>query len=183
MAVPPPTDRLTFREMAADDLDAMFGLLGDPAVVWVYPRPYTRDEVRDRIERNRHEYRERGFGLWIVTEGATGAFVGECGLTQQDFAGTTEIEVAYQLRQEFWGRGLATEAAAACVAFARDVARLDRIVALVDPRNDASKRVAAKIGLAWERDVPVPGKTLGVYAATFDRDRPAGQLATTSPSS
>ena len=150
--------------MATDDLDAMFDLLGDPVVVWVSPRPYTRDEVRDWIERNRREYRERGFGLWIATERATGAFAGECGLTQQAYDGSTAIEVAYQLRPEFWGRGFATEAAAACLAFARDVARLDRIVALIDPRNDASKRVAAKIGLTWERDVPVPGKTLGEYA-------------------
>ena len=67
--------------------------------------------------------------------------------------------MAYQLRPEFWGRGLATEAAAACVAFGWDAASLARIVALIDPRNDASKRVAAKIGLTWERDVPVPGKT------------------------
>lgn len=165
--VPPPTERLAFREMEPDDLDVMFALLGDPVVVWVSPRPYTRDEVRDWIERNRREYRERGFGLWMVTERATGSFVGECGLTQQAFAGTTEIEVAYQLRPEFWGRGLATEAAAACLVFARDVAGLPRVVALIDPRNDASKRVAAKIGLAWERDVPVPGKTLGVYGVRF----------------
>ena len=166
-AVPPPTDRLAFREMTADDLDLMESLLGDPTVMWVNPRAWTRDEVRRWIDRNEHEYRERGFGLWIVTERATGAFVGECGLTKQVFAGTSEIEVGYQLRPEFWGRGLATEAAAACVAFGRDVAGLDRIVALIDPRNEASKRVAAKIGLTWERDVPVPGKTLGVYGTRF----------------
>ena len=132
-----------------------------------YPKPFSRDDVRRWIARNRHEYRERGFGLWIVTERKTGAFVGECGLTQQVFAGTSEIEVGYQLRPAFWGRGLATEAAAACVAFGRDVAGLNRIVALIDPRNDASKRVAAKVGLTWERDVAVPGKPLGVYGTRF----------------
>ena len=167
MAVPPPTERLAFREMSVDDLDTMESLLGDATVMWVYPKPFTRDEIRRWIARNEHEYRELGFGLWLVTERATGAFVGECGLTRQAFAGTSEIEVGYQLRTEFWGRGLATEAAAACVAFGRDVAGLDRIVALIDPRNDASKRVAAKIGLTWERDVPVPGKTLGVYGTRF----------------
>ena len=50
MAVPPATDRLAFREMDAADLDVMFGLLGDPVVVWVSPRPHTRDEVRDWID-------------------------------------------------------------------------------------------------------------------------------------
>ena len=169
MAVPPPTDRLTFREMHEPDLDAMTGLLGDARVMWVYPRPWTRDEVGRWIRRNESEYRERGFGLWIIVARETGEFIGECGLTQQAFAGAVEIEVGYQLRPEFWGRGLATEAAGACVAFARDVAGLPRIVALIDPRNDTSKRVAAKNGLRWERDVPVPGKTLGVYAIDFER--------------
>jgi RimJ/RimL family protein N-acetyltransferase len=169
MAVPPPTERLTFREMHDADLDLMAGLLGDARVLWVYPRPWTRDEVARWIRRAESEYRERGFGLWIIEERETGAFVGECGLTQQVFAGTVEVEVGYQLRPESWGRGLATEAASACIDFARDVAGLARVVALIDPRNDASKRVAAKIGLRWERDVEVPGKTLGVYAIDFGR--------------
>jgi RimJ/RimL family protein N-acetyltransferase len=157
--------------MDAADLDLLVGLLGDPRVMWVYPRPWTRDEIARWIRRAQSEYRERGFGLWIVEDRRSGELVGECGLTKQVFAGTTEIEVGYQLRPAFWGRGLATEAAGACVAFARDVARLPRVVALIDPRNDASKRVAAKIGLRWERDVPVPGKTLGVYGIDFDDGR------------
>ena len=85
MAVPPPTERLTFREMHEADLDLMAGLLGDARVMWVYPRPWTRDEIARWIRRAESEYRERGFGLWIVEERETGAFVGECGLTQQVF--------------------------------------------------------------------------------------------------
>ena len=154
------------------DLDAMTGLLGDPRVMWVYPRPWTRDEVDRWIRRNESEYRERGFGLWIVEERETGAFVGECGLTQQAFAGSAPRSRS----ATSCGRSSGVAASrprrpGACVAFARDVARLARIVALIDPRNDASKRVAAKNGLRWERDVAVPGKTLGVYAIDFGEPR------------
>src|SRR4051794_7139915 len=106
MAVPPPTPRLAFREMTLADQPDMERLLGDPEVMWVYPRPYDAERVRDWIEWNRRLYRDRGFGLWLLTLRDTGAFVGECGLTPQEVEGTTEIEVGYQLLKEFWGRGL-----------------------------------------------------------------------------
>jgi 2-haloacid dehalogenase len=165
MPTPPPTARLAFREMAPADLEMMSSLLGDPAVMWVYPHPYSRNEVRDWIDRNQRTYRERGFGLWLLTSRESGEFVGECGLTPQEVGGANEIELAYHLRPEFQGRGLATEAATACLEFARE-AGLKRIVSLIDPRNVASQRVAAKIGLAFEQDVQVPGKVLRVYATT-----------------
>jgi RimJ/RimL family protein N-acetyltransferase len=165
MAIPLPTRRLAFREMTPADIDDLAGLLGDPEVLWVYPRPYTRDEVRGWIEWNLGLYEKQGFGLWYLTLNDTGEFVGECGLTPQQVEGATEIEVGYHICPKFWGRGLATEAAGACRSFARDVARLDRLVALIDPRNLASQRVAAKIGLTFEREAAVPGKVLRVYSS------------------
>jgi RimJ/RimL family protein N-acetyltransferase len=167
MPVPGPTERLTFREMTPDDLDLLVGLLGDPEVMWVYTHPFSRDEVRAWIEWNARMYREHGFGLWILALRENGAFVGECGLTVQTVAGVTEIEIGYQLLPGAWGRGLATEAAAACRDFARDVAGLERVVAFIDPRNVASQRVAGKIGLAFEREVEIPEKTLWLYAQAF----------------
>ena len=167
MPVPPPTERLEFHEMTLADLDDMAALLGDPAVMWVYPRPYTRDEARDWIERNQRTYRELGFGLWLLRLRATGEFVGECGSTPQVVEGTAEIEVGYHIRTPFQGLGLATEAAGASRAFARDVAGLPRLVALIDPRNSASQGVASKIGLSLEREATFPTKILGVWASAL----------------
>ena len=173
MPVPPPTARLVFREMTPDDLDAMHRLLGDPVVMWVYPEPYTREQVAEWIAMNRRSYRDRGFGLWILALRETGEFVGECGLTPQALATGPEIELGYHVLPGFQGHGLATEAAVACRDFARDVARLDRIVSLIDPRNLASQRVAAKVGLVLEGEIAVPTKVLGVYATSFQA--PAGR--------
>ncbi len=150
--------------MTPADLDDMAGLLGDPVVMWVYPRPYTRDEALDWIERNRRTYRDVGLGLWLLRLRETGEFVGECGLTPQVVEGTAEIEVGYHIRTPFQGRGLATEAAAASRDFAREVAGLRRLVALIDRRNLASQRVAAKIGLSFEREATFPTKVLGVWS-------------------
>jgi RimJ/RimL family protein N-acetyltransferase len=167
MPVPPSTAHLDFREMTTADLDDMATLLGDPAVMWVYPHPYSRGEALEWIERNLKLYGERGYGLWLLTLRGTGEFVGECGLVPQVVEGETQIEVGYHIRPALWGRGLATEAVTACRDFARDVAGLDRIVALIDPRNVASQRVATKAGLTFEREATVPGKVLRVYATAL----------------
>jgi RimJ/RimL family protein N-acetyltransferase len=50
------------------------------------------------------------------------------------------------------GRGYATEAAAACRDFARDVLQESHLVAIIHPDNDASRRVAEKIGLHFEEE-------------------------------
>ena len=173
MPVPGPTERLTFREMTIDDADLLVALLGDPDVMWVYPHPFSRDEVQAWIDWNVQSYHARGFGLWVLALRDSGDFVGECGLTVQTVAGVTEIEVGYQLLPAFWSRGLATEAVAACRDFGRDIAGLERVVAFIDPRNIASQRVAAKVGLAFEREVRIPEKTLWLYAQAI-RDRPPG---------
>lgn len=167
MPVPRPTQRLVFREMTGADEPLLRSLLGDPEVMWVYDSPFDAALVRDWIDWNLRLYAERGFGLWILTSRQTGEFVGECGLTEQVVEGVTEVEVGYQLHRRFWGRGFATEAAAACRDHARDVVGLDRLVALIDPRNLASQRVAVNIGLAHERDAAFPTKVLRVYAAAL----------------
>jgi RimJ/RimL family protein N-acetyltransferase len=152
MPVPPSTPRLAFREMTPDDLDDMAALLGDPEVMRYYPHPKSRDEALAWIAWNQRLYREYGVGLWLLTLREGGEFVGDCGLTPQQIEGADEIEVGYHVRAAFQGRGLATEAAAACRDYARDVLGVDRLIAIIDPGNRPSQRVAEKLGLVAERD-------------------------------
>jgi len=120
----------------------MAALLGDPKVMRYYPRPKTREEALGWIEWNLGLYRARGFGLWIVSLRETGEFVGDCGLTVQEVEGTNEIEVGYHVRPAFQGRGYATEAGAASRDHAREVLGCSRLIAIIDPANVPSQRVA-----------------------------------------
>jgi RimJ/RimL family protein N-acetyltransferase len=158
MPAPPPTLRLAFREMTPDDLDDMAGLLGDPQVMRYYQCPKTREEASAWIAWNRRLYHDHGVGLWLVTLRESGEFVGDCGLTPQQVDGVTEIEVGYHVRTARQGRGLATEAAAACRDHARDVLGLERLIAIIDPRNRPSQRVAEKLGLVVERESDNQGR-------------------------
>ena len=149
--VPAPTPRLAFRLMAADDLDDMAALLGDPAVMRHYPSPKTRAEALAWIEWNQRLYREHGYGLWVVTVRDSGEFVGDCGITPQEIEGVVELEVGYHVRADLQGQGYATEAAAACRDYARDIVGAQRLIAIIRPDNRPSQRVAEKIGLPFER--------------------------------
>lgn len=151
--------------MTAGDLDDMAALLGDPEVMRYYPRPKNRDEARAWIDWNQRLYRQQGFGLWLLTLRATGEFVGDCGLTPQRVEGTTDIEVGYHICAALQGLGYATEAAAASRDHARDVLGVKRLIAIINPENVPSQRVAEKIGLAYERDaISRSGELVRIYA-------------------
>ncbi|RAX43635.1 GNAT family N-acetyltransferase [Arthrobacter sp. AQ5-06] len=149
--LPNPTDRLRFRQMTSADLDSMSALLGDPTVMTYYPAPKSRDEAAQWIAWNEANYATHGYGLWIV-ETHDGEFLGDCGLTWQHVNGHCELEAGYHMRAEVQGRGYATEAAAACKDFARDVLHVQRLVAIIHPDNLASRRVAEKIGMRHIED-------------------------------
>jgi RimJ/RimL family protein N-acetyltransferase len=154
---PATTSRLRFREMTADDLEAMAAMLGDPDVMAYYPAPMTRQEAAAWIAWNERNYADLGYGLWIL-ETHDGEFVGDCGLTWQRVGGAARLEVGYHVRRDRQGLGYATEAAAACRDFARDVLGASELVAIVHPENIASRRVAEKLGMRRAGDEPVrPG--------------------------
>lgn len=170
MTVPDPTPRLAFRQMSPDDLDDMAALLGDPRVMRYYPRPKDRDQALAWIEWNQRLYRQEGHGLWLLTLRSTGEFVGDCGLTPQEIEGTVDIEVGYHVRADLQGCGYATEAAAACRAYARDVLGAKRLIAIINPENTPSQRVAEKIGLSYERDATYGAELhlpVRIYAAAL----------------
>ncbi|MEO3794774.1 GNAT family N-acetyltransferase [Nonomuraea sp. B10E15] len=166
-SLPGPTQRLSFREMTGEDLDDMAALLGDPEVMRYYPRPKTREEASGWIEGNQRLYRKYGHGLWLITLRDIGEFVGNCGLTPQDVEGTVHIEIGYLVRAELQGNGYATEAAAACRDYARDVLHLDKLIAIINPDNVPSQRVAEKLGLSLERHATYNERQQRIYVGNL----------------
>jgi RimJ/RimL family protein N-acetyltransferase len=160
--------------MADADLDDLAALVGDEEVMRFYPKPLTRGEARDWIDRNQRRYRDHGFGLWTISLRDGGQFVGDCGLTLQHVNGADELEVGYHVRPAMQGQGYATEAAAAARDFARDVLEAGRLIAIINPLNAQSRRVAEKIGLTVEKHAVAPNGTEAViYAAGLRSGSPS----------
>jgi RimJ/RimL family protein N-acetyltransferase len=161
----PASERIVFRRMTDADLDDMAALLGDAEAMKFYPRPKTRDEARDWITWNHRNYAEYGYGLWVI-ETPAGEFIGDCGLTWQPVGERRELEVGYHVRRALQGQGYATDAAEACREFARATRAASHLVAIINPENLASRRVAEKIGLRLEEELDGERPSV-VYGATL----------------
>lgn len=105
------------------------------------------------LEMNVKHWAGHGFGMWMLRDAATAAVIGRAILRHLDVEGVDEIEVGYGFMPEYWGRGLATEIAQACIRIGFDQLRLPSLVAITTPANLASQRVMTKAGLAYERDI------------------------------
>jgi RimJ/RimL family protein N-acetyltransferase len=127
------TERLVIRPPSPEEREELLALWTDPANSRVYGDA-TPEQVRAWVA-----------GVpSVVFENATGELVGDCSLHFD--TGFGDWELSYGFRRDRWGRGYATEAAAACVRHGFDELGVERIVADVDPANAASRRVLAKCG-------------------------------------
>jgi RimJ/RimL family protein N-acetyltransferase len=137
------TARLHLRANQKNDADALARLWSDPEVTRFAGGPRNYEHVRALVEggaASAGEYR------WTVVDRQTGEVFGECGLIHKVVESRPETELIYYLFPNAWGRGIATEAAGAALAFAEKELGLVRLIALVDPSHEASRRVAIKLG-------------------------------------
>lgn len=147
------TQRLIFRSLEADDLDDLYALYQDPKVVKYIPdAPCTYEETREELEwfQNGHP-RHPQLGLWATIYKANGQFIGRCGLLPSTIDGQNEVEVAFTLAEAYWGKGLGTEAANGILQYGFNQLGLSRLICLIVPENQASIKVAQKIGMSFER--------------------------------
>jgi RimJ/RimL family protein N-acetyltransferase len=105
--------------------------------------------------------------MWAVEHKETGAFIGVIGFAEPD--GWPGFELAWTLAPRWWGKGYATEGAGAALAYAFTVLRKDRIISLIHPENQASIRVAKRIGERLEGRIHHFGREMLCYG--LDRER------------
>ncbi|MDX6481683.1 MAG: hypothetical protein QOG85_2193 [Gaiellaceae bacterium] len=165
------TERLFLRPMVAEDLEALEGIFGDPAVMAAFGAPpQSRERVQRWLDRNLSHQLEHGYGLFAVCLKSDGRMIGNCGLELMEIDGEQVAELGYDFRSDCWNRGYATEAAIAVRDYALGVLGLPRLVSLVRPANEASARVAEKAGGRKTGLVEREARTylLYVYASAHD---------------
>jgi len=146
-------------EHLAQGLDAMRSagvqaISPDPEVTRHLSGPMSRAQSDELVARIRAHWDEHGFGLYAVEVKASGAFAGFIGLAIPSFlpAVLPAVEVGWRLAREQWGNGYATEGGRASLAHGFGELGLKQIIAIIDPRNIASIRVAQRLGMARGRD-------------------------------
>lgn len=159
------TRRLTLREYRASDFDAYAAHLAEPEATALYG-VVDRASARRMFASDMAEWLRRGVGWWAVKLRDSATVVGTVGaFFREPFP---EIELGWNTHRAHCGHGFATEAATEVVRYVFDVRRERRVTALIDPRNAASLRVAAHLGMTFETDADLPGKPLGRYVRARD---------------
>lgn len=159
-AVIAETPRLVIRPFHVVDAEAMDHIFGNPEVMRFSSGVQSSAWVCQWLRRCLEDYLNRKFGLWAVVERKSRNVIGYCGLTHfPDVGGRPETEIGYRLARDSWGYGYGTEAAQAVRDYAFYTLALNRLIAIIDPENAASIRVAEKIGLRYEKDVMLEGYT------------------------
>jgi len=160
------TAHLRLRPFRPADIPAYAAIRAKPQVVRYLPGGAARAAeaaafAAETVPRFIRAWRDApGYGPWAVEEKASGRLLGHAGLRLFP-DGSGETEVLYLLDASAWGRGLATEAAAAARDFAFVELRLPYLIGYVHPQNHASQRVLEKIGMICE---PKPVEVLGLTA-------------------
>ncbi|WNG14209.1 GNAT family N-acetyltransferase [Cystobacter fuscus] len=147
MIAPGPTletARLILRPIALEDLDGFAALIGDPESARFLGGVQPRAVAWRAMSAMAGSWALQGFSMFSVLEKTTGRWVGRVGPWMPE--GWPGPEVGWGLLREYWGRGYATEAAAASMDWAFDQLGWTRVIHSIAPDNKPSQEVARRLG-------------------------------------
>ena len=158
------TERLILRAMKVSDAEDMFDYARNEEVsrylTWS-PHPNLA-HTREYLTYIGQRYRTGDFYDWAIEDAESRRMIGTCGFTCFDFA-SDAAEIGYVLHPDLRGRGLATEAVRAVLAFGFDELALHRISARYMIENERSRRLMERVGMTFEGVARESEKIKGAY--------------------
>lgn len=142
------TERLILRKINQNDFEEMKAILQDDKLMLLgWGKTFSDEEVQVWIDKITTQYKEFGYSYYLAVEKSTKAVIGLMGILPITIKEVDYIEVAYILKQEFWGRGYATEGIKACEDYIFNVINADKYIAQIIPENTSSIKVAERLGM------------------------------------
>ena len=135
------TPRLLLRDWKEEDFVVFSEMNSSPSVMKYFLHPLSEEESLVLFDAVRSDFLRYGYGGYV------------------DFA--PGIEIAWRLKQEYWNRGYATEAAKACLDYAKENLPFTTVWAFTALPNKPSQRVMQKIGMEFEKNFMHPSVTDG----------------------
>jgi len=147
------TERLIIRPWTPADRPAFAALTHDPEVMkYVHGgAPYSEEEVDEWFTRQARHMAQHDVCMGALIEKSSGRLVGITGT--QPLGTTGDFEIGWWLARDVWGRGYATEAGGAAMRHVLETLKHPRVVAVIDPGNEPSKRVVGRLGLTYRKRV------------------------------
>lgn len=160
------TQRLYLREMTPEDAENLYRLNLDwENIKYTGDKPFESIEEAKQFLENYTPYNVYGFGRWAVIDKVTEVFLGWCGLKYTPES--DEYDIGFRLFKEHWNKGIASEAAQACIDYGISRLGLTRIIGRAMSENIGSIRVLEKIGLKYLQEYDFEGKAGVIYEIKY----------------
>ncbi len=146
------TERLILRSWKAADRAPFAKMNCNDDVMKYFPVKLSVEESNAFVDRINTEFEETGFGLYAVEIKATGEFIGYVGFHRFTFdvPFSPNWEIGWRISDKFWHNGYATEAAMACINFAREKSLSDKLYSFTAVPNIPSENVMKRIGMTYQ---------------------------------
>lgn len=143
------TERLILRTWCEVDIEPFVQMNSDHIVMKYFPDVMSRDQTLQAVERIKQHFDEYGYGWFAVDAKSTEEFIGFIGFSHPRFESffTPCVEIGWRLKSEYWGKGLATEGANACLQYGFENLNLNKIYSFTAEPNAPSANVMKKIGM------------------------------------
>ena len=163
------TPHLILLPFAADDLGRMAELMANKDFMRFSVGPMTQEQTKSFLDKVIGWDRDSMPSQLAMIVRSSETLAGYCGFFPQEVDGNMEIEIGYRLRRDFWNRGLATEGARTVRDHSFRDLKLERVISLIHPENQASRRVAEKNGMVLQRETTFKGFPTFLFAITRQR--------------
>ncbi len=162
------TERLRLRAFHKSDLDDYAALNADPEVTRHLGGggPWDRDRSWRHLAFLIGHWQLAGSGMWALEQKETGTFLGLTGFAEPE--GWPGCELAWILARRWWGHGYATEGAQAALGYAFTILKKDRVISLIHPDNQASIRVAERLGQSLQDRIDHFGREMLCYGIDWE---------------
>lgn len=148
------TERLILRAPAKEDFEAWADFCADEEAARFIGGRQDRIGAWRIMSVMTGAWTVRGFSMFSVIEKSTGRWVGRLGPWQPE--GWPGTEVGWGIVRDAWGKGYATEGAAAAIDWAFDALGWDEVIHTIEPANVNSQKVAQRLGSRILRQAVLP---------------------------
>ena len=141
------TKRLKLRRLTLDDIPTWTEFFINNDRLRFLGIDTTKDSkilATEWIQSQLKRYENQGLGFLALIEKETNSFVGLAGILPREINETTEFEIAYSLKPQFWKKGFATEVAIQLKEFGLNNKIAPRLISIIDKENIDSIKVANK---------------------------------------
>lgn len=157
------TTRLLLRYQRKSDIKFLVDLWMDEEMTKHTGGPREKQFLIEEFRKTAEEPRRQEYDLWPIELKHSHDFVGQAGFVPKEIKGKEYIELNYYVIRPMQGKGYATEIAKALLEYAFVEKKLDRVIAIIHPANEASKAVAKAAGLKYWRNEERSGVVKSVY--------------------